>query len=81
MITSDERVRELVQHTVSGEHYIVEYRVLWDQNVECCGHTIIAANGPIYYGDLDETVSLLDWELDSEDADWLNAEEQAGRLQ
>lgn len=88
--TSDPQ-RGLVQHTPSGELYIVEEYPVYE-NDECVGEQIVAAVGPIAHHDLplpeaggQSTRELFDAiaaavNLSDEDAAWLQAENDAGRL-
>lgn len=86
----------LAEHTPDGERYIVQYCSLWTPGPDskCVGSRIIAAVGPIADRDLFpdgdwpihdtramlDQVDRVDWELTSDDATWLQAEEDAGRL-
>jgi hypothetical protein len=83
--------RALVAHNLSGELFIVEYCSLWHDQ-ECVGTRIIEASDAIVRRDLltdDEQLEpspalfdrISNWEgLISENAEWLQAEEDAGRL-
>jgi len=82
-------IRDLAHH-VSGDEYIIEQCSLWEDE-QCVGVRTIAATGPIQRRDLPmgddgqpsrETYDALDnWQdLTDEDAEWLQAEEDAGRI-
>jgi len=83
--------RGLVQHQPDGETYVVEYAAVW-QGDNVVGARIIAAAGPLHHsyynpegGPLEPSPELFD-RIDSmpgltdENAAWLQAEEDAGRL-
>ncbi len=83
--------RALVQHALSGEQYVVEYCSVWDGD-QCIGSRIIRASEPVYHRDINseggplepsaEVFARIDqWQIDDTgDADWLQAEEDTGRL-
>lgn len=89
-IDTTDTKRALAKHE-SGDLYIVEYASVWDGE-NCTGTKIIAAAGPVSYralgndgGPLEPSAELYDTidrfdGLTSEDADWLQEEEDAGRL-
>lgn len=83
--------RALVTHEPDGEAYIIEYCSLW-QGDKVVGTRIIAA-ASIERRELDMRTEMLepskaafdridstDWGLTGEDAEWLQAEEDAGHL-
>ena len=76
--------KRALAHHISGDEYIVEYCSVWGE--ECVGGAqITAAAGPIHYGDKpDGAAALYDWldaaDLSAEDAEWLQAEDEAGRV-
>lgn len=83
--------RALVMHRPDGELYITEYCSLWRGDF-CVGTRMIAVAGPIARrditddgGELVPSSELFDridaWEdLSPEDTEWLQAEEEAGRV-
>ncbi|RJQ46856.1 MAG: hypothetical protein C4534_02080 [Gaiellales bacterium] len=82
--------RAIAQHQPDGETYIVEYCSVWEDD-NPIGTQITAAAGPINHGDLPSrpadgpTPELYDAiddcpNLTDEDADWLQVEDEAGRL-
>lgn len=87
---ADER-RVLVQHKVSGELFIADERAVYDDTGECVGTRFTAVAGPIArpalgisaddeLGPSKELYERIDdWQdLDPDDADWLQAAEDAG---
>jgi hypothetical protein len=82
--------RALVQHATSGDVYIIELCSVWEDE-QPVGTRIVASVGPIDPADLgvetpytpisalfDNITAALN--LSDVDADWLQAEEDAGRL-
>lgn len=89
---TDQTKRAIVQHTRSGEVWVVELGAVWDED-ECIGSEIIGVHGPIYVPDIHpeggplepsrelfDRIDYFNWEFSDEDVDWLRAEEDAGRL-
>jgi hypothetical protein len=93
-MTADETKRALVAHQPDGEHYVIEYVAIWNETGDKpLGTQIIGAVGPLHYLDYNaagegplmesrEQFNLIDQfaGLTDEDAGWLQAEEDAGRL-
>lgn len=85
----------LAQHAKTGDWYITRYTSLWRGN-EIVGTRITDVLGPVTIEDLNlapedladigcvlDAVEKTDWEWgasDPDDADWLQAEEDAGRV-
>jgi hypothetical protein len=89
-ISNTDRRNALVQHRPDGGLYIVREASVWEGD-RCVGTRIVEAAGPIYSGDIayyagEEPTSELfdqitDWHTaPGEDAGWLQAEDEAGRL-
>jgi hypothetical protein len=84
-------IRRAVARHSSGDTYVVEYASVFDGDGRCAGATIARAVGPLndrvdLYMEAGElTPATYDAigravNLTGEDAAWLNAEEDAGRL-
>lgn len=90
-VDTTDTARCLVKH-VSGDYWVVEEASVWDDNDRCVGSRIIAAVGPLALADLGgwqpamgPTAAVFDAidaavNLELEDADWLQAEADGGRL-
>lgn len=88
-IDTTDTSRALVRHAASGELYVTETASVWDGE-KCVGGKIILGVGPIAARDLgiegpiqpspELFDAIDDVEMSDEDVDWLNTEDEAGRL-
>lgn len=71
--------RYLYQHTISGERFVVEAEADWDENDRCIGSHYTGASNALHHTEIpDRAAALWDYELNAEDADWVQAEDDAG---
>ena len=83
--------RALAVHQSSGETYVVEYCSVWEGD-HCVDTQITGVIGPLHYSEIPDVQEvglqgLYDWldaipdgNFEAEDADWMQAEEDAGRV-
>lgn len=84
--------RSFARHLPDGEMYVVEHASEWDDD-RCVGARIIAVCGPLHHSEWDYTLSdtgeataatydVADNcpNLTAADADWMQAEDEAGRV-
>lgn len=84
-------IKRALAHHVSGDEWIVEYAAVWDGQ-ECVGAQIIRASdvisrqdigvdGPLEpSSELYDRINHFDGDLIEDNAEWLQAEEDEGRL-